>query len=95
MDLLFHVTTAGGGDLLQPLTLAAKRAGARCAVFFTHEGVIGLKNPALVSALGGVRAVVCEESWHRFCPGLECPVENGSQTINSALMSEARKVVSL
>jgi hypothetical protein len=39
--------------------------------------------------------VVCEESWHRFCSGLDCPVENGSQTINSALMAEAEKVVAL
>jgi hypothetical protein len=39
--------------------------------------------------------VVCEESWHRFLPGLACPVEAGSQTSNSALMGEARKVVSL
>jgi hypothetical protein len=39
--------------------------------------------------------VVCEESWHRFCPQLACPVEAGSQTTNSALMGEARKVVSL
>ena len=41
------------------------------------------------------RAVVCEDSWHKFCPGLHCPVEAGSQTGNSALMGEAKKVVSL
>jgi len=39
--------------------------------------------------------VVCEESWHRFCPSLDCPVEYGSQTINSGLMAKAVRVVAL
>lgn len=95
MKLLFHVTTAGGGELLLPLVQAAKRTNASFAAFFTHEGALGLRSPALVTALEGTRAVVCEESWHRFCPGNDCPVENGSQTINSALMAEADKVVAL
>jgi hypothetical protein len=96
MNILFHVTTAGGGTLLAPLARAAGRQGASFAAFFTHEGVLGLAEPALLAALAGAeRAVVCEESWHRFCPGCDCPVENGSQTINSALMAEADKVVAL
>lgn len=96
MNILFHVSTAAGGALLLPLAQAAQRAGASFAAFFTHEGVLGLKTDALVAALkSSERAVVCEESWHRFCPGLDCPVENGSQTINSGLMAEADKVVAL
>lgn len=95
MNLLFHVSTRDGGSLLQPLALAAKRANASFAAFFTHEGVLGLREAGLVAALAGARAVVCEESWHRFCPGSDCPVESGSQTINSALMAEAERVVAL
>jgi hypothetical protein len=95
MNILFHVSTAGGGALLVPLAQAAKRANASFAVFFTHEGVLGLKDTGLVTALADSRSVVCEESWHRFCPGLACPVENGSQTINSGLTAEADKVVAL
>jgi hypothetical protein len=96
MDILFHVGTAAGGRLLYPLVLAAARAGCRIGAFFTHEGVLGLRDTDLTAALAHVeRAVVCEESWHRFCPGLDCPVEAGSQTSNSALMGEAKKVVSL
>lgn len=96
MDLLFHVSTAAGGRLLYPLLLAAHRAGCRVGAFFTYEGVLGLRDTDLAAALTQAeRAVVCEESWHRFCPGLACPVEAGSQTTNSALMGEARKVVSL
>lgn len=96
MNILFHVTTSGGGALLAPLARAAHRQGASFAAFFTHEGVLGLREPALLAALADAeRAVVCEESWHRFCPGLECPVEDGSQTTNSALMAEADRVVAL
>lgn len=96
MDILFHVSTAAGGRLLYPLLLAAGRADCRVSAFFTHEGVLGLRDTDLAAALTQAeRAVACEESWHRFCPGLPCPVEAGSQTSNSALMGEARKVVSL
>lgn len=95
MNILFHVSTAAGGRLLHPLALAAQRANASFAAFFTHEGVMGLKDADLRAALAGSRAVVCEESWHRFCHGLDCPVEQGSQTINSSLMGEAERVVSL
>jgi hypothetical protein len=96
MNLLFHVSTRDGGSLLKPLALAARRANASFAAFFTHEGVLGLQDADLVAALATAeRTVVCEESWHRFCPDIDCPVENGSQTINSALMGEAEKVVSL
>lgn len=96
MDILFHVATAAGGRLLYPLLLAARRADCRVGAFFTHEGVLGLRDTDLAAALAHAeRAVVCEESWHRFLPELACPVEAGSQTTNSALMGEARKVVSL
>ncbi len=96
MDILFHVGTAAGGRLLYPLLLAAGRAGCRVGAFFTHEGVLGLRNTDLAAVLmQAERAVACEESWHKFCPGLSCPIEAGSQTSNSALMGEARKVVSL
>jgi hypothetical protein len=96
MNILFHVSTPGGGALLLPLAQAAQRAGTSFAAFFTHEGVLGLKTEALVSALKvAERAVVCEESWHRFCPSLDCPVEYGSQTINSGLMAKAVRVVAL
>jgi len=96
MDILFHVSTAAGGRLLYPLLLAARRAGIRSGAFFTHEGVLGLRDTDLTAVLAHAeRAVACEESWHRFCPELVCPVEAGSQTTNSALMGEAKKVVSL
>lgn len=96
MDILFHVSTADGGSFLLSLAQACRRAGCRFGAFFTHEGVLGLKDAALQAALEyASQAVVCEESWHRFCGELPCPVEQGSQTVNSAMMGEARRVVSL
>lgn len=96
MDLLFHVGTAAGGRLLLPLLCAARRANCRVGAFFTHDGVLGLRDDKLTAELARIeRAVVCEESWHRYCADRPCPIEAGSQTVNSALMGEATKVVSL
>lgn len=95
MDMLFHVTTEDGAKLLLPLALACRRGTHVFGAFFTHEGVRGLANPDLQAALRGARAVVCEESWHRHCADNVCPVELGSQTVNSSLMGQARHVVSL
>ncbi len=95
IDLLFHITHRDAGRYLFPLIAAAGRRGVRVACFFTFDGVRVAADPKLKEAIGDGRAVVCEESWHRFCPGQPCPVEAGSQTVNSALMSEAKRVVSL
>ncbi|MCL4680940.1 MAG: hypothetical protein KJZ92_06665 [Rhodocyclaceae bacterium] len=95
MDILFHVATEAGAQILLPLARACRRRGHAFAAFFTHEGVRGLVDAELQAALEGGRAVVCEESWHRFCAEAACPAELGSQTTNSALMGEAKKVVSL
>lgn len=95
IDILFHVSHRGAGRYLFPLIAAARRQGARVACFFTHDGVLVAADPRLRDALGEGRAVACEESWRRFRPGEPCPVEAGSQTVNSALMAEAARVVSL
>ena len=95
MGILFHVGTEAGARLLLPLALACRRGGHVFGVFFTHDGVRGLLSADLQAALHETRSVVCKESWHRFCDGEICPVKLGSQTMNSAMMSEARRVVSL
>lgn len=96
MDILFHVSTADGGRFLLPLAQSCRRVGCAFGAFFTHEGVLGLKDAGLQAALeSATQAVVCEESWHRYCGDTACPVEQGSQTVNSAMMGNARRVVSL
>ena len=42
MDILFHVTTEGGAQLLLPLARACRRRGHALGAFFTHDGVRGL-----------------------------------------------------
>jgi hypothetical protein len=98
MEILFHVATEAGAQFLPPLARACRRGGHVFGAFFTHEGVRGLLDAQLQAALADARAarvVVCEDSWHRFCADAACPVELGSQTTNSALMGEAKRVVSL
>jgi hypothetical protein len=94
-DILFHVSTEKGARILAGLARACARANVRYACFFTHEGVRALGDPALAQALAGaVRAAACEKSWQSFFPGRACPVEPGSQTVNSELVGAARRVVS-
>ncbi len=95
IDVLFHVTHRDSARYLFPLIAAARRRGASIACFFTFDGVGVASDPGFKQAIGEGRAVMCEESWHRFHPGRPCPVEAGSQTVNSALMGEAKRVVSL
>ncbi|MEW6133682.1 MAG: hypothetical protein AB1591_11050 [Pseudomonadota bacterium] len=95
IDLLFHVSHRDAGRYLFPLLAAARRRSITVACFFTFDGTLVAADPRLKEVLGGSRAVMCEESWHRFRPGEPCPVEAGSQTVNSALMAEAKRVVSL
>ncbi|GIX27422.1 MAG: hypothetical protein KatS3mg123_1303 [Burkholderiales bacterium] len=94
--MLFHVSHRGAGRYLFPLVAAARRrGGATVACFFTFDGVLVAADPRLKEVLGEGRAVACDESWRRLRPGEPCPVEAGSQTVNSALMAEAKRVVSL
>lgn len=95
-DLMIHVGSADGARLLVPLARACGRAGIAWTCFLTHDGVAALGDSATVAALVPARrTVACEASWHRHGDGSPCPVELGSQTVNSALMAEARRVVSL
>lgn len=95
VEVLFHVTHRDAGRYLLPLIEAARRRGVSVACFFTHDGVLAAADSALLAALTPFRAVACEESWRRYRAGEPCPVEAGSQTSNSALMAEAKRVVSL
>lgn len=96
MDVLLHVTTPGAARLAVPLVRALTAKGATWACFLTNDGVRSLDDADFAAALvTAARAAVCERSWDLHMPGRICPVERGSQTVNSALMAEARRVVSL
>lgn len=95
MDLMYLVTTAEAGGILVPLLRASRRRGIDWGCFFTNDGVRVLADEnvrALVS--NGSAAVACELSWERYGSGA-CPVQSGSQTDNSAMVAQAKHVVSL
>lgn len=96
MDVLLHVTNPDSARIGAALARACKRAGIVWGCFLTNDGVRTLADPVFVDALRGAsRAVACEHSWHRHMGGTSCAVELGSQTDNSALMAQARRLVSL
>lgn len=96
MDVLLHITTPNAAPIAAALGKALSAEGARWACFMTNDGVKALGNPGFATALkAATRAAVCEHSWEIHMGGQDCPVERGSQTVNSALMAEAARVVSL
>jgi hypothetical protein len=60
------------------------------------KGIQQLKDPDLVKLLASAnRAVACEYAWQEILGPNKCPIELGSQTTNSELMTETKRVISL
>lgn len=96
MDVLLHVTVPTAAPFAAALGRALGREGATWSCFLTNDGVKAVEDPGFKAAAGSAaRIVVCEHSWDQHMAGKDCPVERGSQTVNSALMAEAARVVSL
>jgi hypothetical protein len=95
MDILLHITTPAAAPVAAALGRALSAKGASWAAFLTNDGVRALDNAAFTAASkGAARVAACEHSWDLHMSG-DCPVERGSQTVNSALMAEADRVISL
>ncbi len=96
MDVMYVVSSREAAPVLLPLLRASKRRGATWGCFFTEHGVEVLDDEELRSLVScAAQAVACEFSWERYRHGAECGVELGSQTTHSAMVAEARHVVSL
>ena len=96
MDILLHITTTNAAPLDAALGRALNAKGARWAAFLTNDGVKALDDGGFVAAsAGAARIAVCEHSWDLHMAGRDCPAELGSQTVNSLMMAEATRVVSL
>ncbi len=96
MDVLIHMSNREATGMAVKLAEALSRRGANWACFLTNDAVTAADTPDFVEAIGSAsRAVVCEHSWDRHMAGRDNPFERGSQTINSALMADADRVVSL
>ena len=95
-ELFFLVSSAKSAAVLAPLARACQRNGTSWCCFFTGEGVQQSKSQNLVKLLHTAkRTVACEYSWHEFMGSKESPIELGSQTTNSELMTESKRVISL
>ena len=96
MDLLILVSNPGSKPILLPLAQACTRKGINWSVFFTNDGVSMLGDEKLVERLGSTsQAIVCHESWDKFMSEQTCPLELGSQTNNSAMLADAKRVLGL
>ena len=96
MDVLLHITTPDAAPIATGLGRALSAQGAAWGCFLTNDGVKVLNDPAFAAVRGSAaRVAVCEHSWDLHMDGHDCPVERGSQTVNSALMAEAARVISL
>ena len=95
-ELLILVSSAKTGAVLVPLARACKRNGTSWCCSITGQGVKQLKNPRILELLPNAdRAIACEYSWHMFFGSSECPAELGSQTSNSEMMTDTKRVLSL
>ncbi len=96
MDILLHITTPQAAPVAAALGRAFNAKGASWAAFLTNDGVKALDDADFAAArVGADRVAVCEHSWDAYMSGRDCPVERGSQTVNSGLMAEAVRVISL
>ena len=96
MDVLLHIATPDAARIAAPLARALTAKGARWGCFLTNDGVRALGDTGFAAAIKTAgRVAVCEHSWQQHMAGQACPAEQASQTVNSALMAEARRVVSL
>jgi len=92
---MMHLSSKDGALVALPLMRALTRADVRWGCFITNDGVQLLDNRDVIDALNGAtHAAVCEHSWDKAGNG-DCPIEKGSQTTNSLMMTEAARVVSL
>ena len=96
MNTLIVITTRNSGKIAVPLMHGLSRAGENWSCFFTNDGVEVIRETACQEAIKfAQRAVVCEHSWDSLSVHTHCPVEMGSQTINSSMMTEVDRVISL
>ncbi|MDQ2089745.1 hypothetical protein [Marimonas arenosa] len=96
MDVLLHVTTPEAAGIAAGLGRALTARGAAWGCFLTNDGVKAIADRGFAEACkGAARVAVCEHSWDLHMAGRDCPAELGSQTVNSLMMAEATRVVSL
>jgi hypothetical protein len=96
MKILFVISNPESIQALIGLVDACARRNHPFLCFFTGGGVEILRDSKVINAISKAeQAVVCEFSWRKYFPNKQSPIEEGSQTNHSAMISHAEKVVSL
>ena len=96
MKILFIISNPKTSDILLGLSKACSRAEQQFLCFFTGDGVKLLKDNEIVSAIESAeRNVACEHSWEKHYSTQQLPIEKGSQTDHSAMISMVDRVISL
>lgn len=96
MKILFVISNPKTTDILLGLSHACSRAKQQYSCFFTGDGVKILENNEVITAIETAeRNVACEHSWEKYFSTQELPIEKGSQTDHSAMISMVDRVVSL
>ncbi len=97
MEIMVHITSRNAAAVAAPFMRALSRAGVSWGCFVTNDGVALLREDDFIESVSGAaRAVACEHSWEKVGgTAADCPIERGSQTINSIMMAEAARLVSL
>ena len=96
MKILFVVSNPKSKEALLGLAETCTRRRQTFLCFFTGDGVEILSDSQVIEALcNAERAVVCEHSWGKYFAEQTPPIEEGSQTDHSAMVSKVEKVVSL
>ena len=96
MKILFVISNPETTQALIGLANACTRRNQSFLCFFTGDGVEILGDSKVIEAISQAeRAIVCEFSWGKYFPNQQPPIEEGSQTDHSAMISTVDKVVSL
>ena len=96
MKILFVISNPTIAETLLGLSEACKRANQEYLCFFTGDGVKLLTDKKIITAIKtSERNVACEHSWEKHCATQNLPIETGSQTDHSLMISLVDRVVSL
>lgn len=96
MKILILVSHPESKEALIGLADACSRRKQEFLCFITGDGVKLLDSDEVVDILKKAeRAVVCEYSWAKHFTNRQAPIEEGSQTDHSAMVSIVKQVVSL
>ncbi len=96
MKILIVVSNPKTANILLGISQACSRAKQHYLCFFTGDGVKLLQNEEIISSIETAeRNVACEHSWEKHFSTKDIPIEKGSQTDHSAMISIVDRVLSL